>query len=36
LGRLAERLVLDRYFRRLMVERARLIKTVAASTVTAT
>ena len=34
LGRLAERLVLDRYLRRLLVERARVIKTVAESTTT--
>ncbi len=34
LGRLAERLVLDRYLRRLLVERARVIKTVAESTAT--
>ena len=32
LGRLAERLVLDRYLRGLLVERARVIKTVAEST----
>ena len=31
LGRLAERLVLDRYLRHLLVERARVIKTVAES-----
>jgi len=31
LGRLAERLVLDRYMRRLLVERARMIKTFAES-----
>jgi ligand-binding SRPBCC domain-containing protein len=34
LGRLAERLVLDRYLRRLLVERARVIKTVAESATT--
>jgi len=34
LGRLAERLVLDRYVRRLLVERARVIKTFAESATT--
>lgn len=34
LGRLAERLVLDRYLRRLLVERARVIKTAAESPAT--